>query len=94
MLHSRVAKLIKRVTVGIETVAEQQERARRLRPEWQEYLDSAEYAFKHDALSGDLVSLEDIGFEEAVTETLHGLAGVPDIVAWWSDGEDCRYESN
>lgn len=94
MLYQRVARLVKRIAVGIETPAEQQERARRLRPEWQEFLDSTEYAFKHDALSGELVSLEVIGLEEEVSEVLHGLCGVPDTVAWWSDGEDSRYESN
>ena len=42
----------------------------------------------------DILSLADAGFEEDGVEALHGLCGVPDTVAWWSDGEDSRYEDN
>ena len=54
-------------------LAEQHRAARALRPEWQNFLDESEFAFQHDALSKETVSLEEAGLEEDEPRTIFGL---------------------
>lgn len=47
--------------------------ARRLRAEWETYLAETGFALAEDAMSKDLVSLEDAGLEERDTRAVFGL---------------------
>jgi hypothetical protein len=44
-----------------------------------------------DALNQPLVSLDEAGLEESHLQPAHDTHNVPDIVFWFSDGEDSRY---
>lgn len=94
MLYREVARLARRIEAGIVSIKEQQQQARAIRPEWQEFLDRSDFEFNQDALSKELVSLSSVGLEEAWVEPGHGFQSVHDTIDWWSDGEDSRYETN
>lgn len=56
---------------------------------------TADYVPSTEATLFPTVSLEEAGLEEATrSQPSHGFQSVPDYVAWWSDGEDARWESN
>ena len=63
----------------VVALPDQHRAARALRPEWQNFLDESDFAFQHDALSKELVSLEAAGLEEEDTRAVFGFE--PDAVS-------------
>lgn len=71
--NRRIRKHRNLIAAAVQPLAEQHRAARALRPEWQNFLDETEYAFQHDALSKEVVTLEEAGLEESEPRTIFGL---------------------
>ncbi len=78
-MRKATRKIINRVTAGIQTREDALIAARIIKADWQEFLDRADFEFGQDALSKELVSLEDAGFEEKDSRAVFGFE--PDAVS-------------
>ena len=78
-MRKATRKTLNRFMAGIQTPAEARIAARTIRADWQEFLDRSDFEFAQDALSKELVSLEDAGYEEKDTRAIFGFE--PDAVS-------------
>lgn len=58
---------------GIAPLSDQHDAARRLRAEWETFLATTGFALTEDALSKELVTLEEAGLEEEDSRSVFGL---------------------
>ncbi len=61
------------INAGVTPLPEQHRVARMIRAEWQAFLDRSDFEFQQDALSHELVSLEEAGFEEEDNRAVFGF---------------------
>lgn len=73
MNPNRIRVIRNRTSAAITPVTEAIKAARRLKAEWESFLSRSQFEFSEDALSHELVSLEDAGLEEPDNKAIFGF---------------------